>query len=475
MGLEYNNSFLWFVIGYGLIIVVIGALYSKKVSSSEDFILAGKSLGPVVLMGTLLATWVGSGTVTGGPNSIAYSNGLWPAIGYVIPSLIGITILLLISAKIRNYGKYTVSEILEIKYGPFSRILSLIIIVLAFVGIVSYQYQGLGFILHVSTGISVETGTIIGAVLIIFLATIGGLMSVAPTDTLSASIIFVGLIIGVPVILGDIGGFDQLINNVETESLDLFGNLNLLQVMGFYIPVLFLLLGDQNMYQRISASSSDKTTKLGISGWIIGMLISTPLVALLAFSARYYFPELDPGMALISTSLVLPTAIGGLLIAAVTSFIVTTGNSYLLSSATNITYDIYGNYINPKATDKQKLVFTRLLIPLLGLIAYLLTTYFPTVLTVQMYAYTVYGAEITPALLGVFLWRRVTKQAGISSMLAGVTSTLIWEFLDIPFGINSSLISIPIAILVLIVVTLFTSKKQELVDYRKDGLIANEK
>ncbi|MUK87429.1 sodium:solute symporter family protein [Ornithinibacillus sp. L9] len=474
MELIHNDNFLWFVIGYGMVILILGAFYSKKVSSSDDFILAGRSLGPVVLMGTLLATWVGSGTVTGGPNSLAYSHGLWPAIGYAIPSLIGITVLLLISAKIRNYGKYTVSEILEIKYGPVAKVIAMVIIVLAFVGIVSYQYQGLGFILHVSTGVSVETGTIIGAVLIIFLATIGGLMAVAPTDTLSALVIFIGLIIAVPVVLGNIGGFDQLAASVDAESLNLFGNLNFLQVLGFYVPVLFLLLGDQNMYQRISASGSDKSTKFGISGWIVGMIIFTPLVATLAFAAKYYFPDLDPGMALISTSLVLPTAVGGLLIAAVTSFIVTTGNSYLLSSATNITYDIYGRYINPNASDKQKLVFTRMLIPVLGLIAYLLTTYFPTVLAVQMYSYTVYGAGITPALLGVFLWKRVTKQAGIASMLAGVITTLILELSNNPFGVNSSLISIPVAIVVLIVVTLLTSKKENAIDFRKDDLVANK-
>jgi SSS family solute:Na+ symporter len=230
--------------------------------------------------------------------------------------------------------------------------------------------------------------------------------------------------------------------------------------MGFYIPVLFLLLGDQNMYQRISASNSEKSVKQGFTGWIIGMLIATPAVAILAFIGRSLFPDIDPGMALIATTLVIPTAIWGLLIAAVTAFIVTTGNSYLLSAATNVTYDIYGKYFNPNATDKQKLVFTKILIPILGIIAFVLTMFFPTVLSIQMYSYTVYGAGITPALLGIFLWDRVTKQAGLSSMAAGVIVTIVWEFLKNPSGSHSSLISIPVAIVVLVVVTLLTSKKQ---------------
>ncbi|TWT01621.1 sodium:solute symporter [Planomicrobium sp. CPCC 101079] len=461
MELTFNPNLLWYVIGYGVFMIILGIFYSRKVSSSDDFILAGKSLGPVVLMGTLLATWVGSGTVTGGPNSIAYSFGIWPAVGYVVPSIIGIAIIMLISAKIRRYGKYTVSEILGMKYGPAARMLAAVIIILAYVGIVSYQYKGIGFVLHMATGVSVETGTIIGAVIIIFLATIGGLMSVAPTDAFSAFLILIGLLVALPIVISAGGGWNQIAANVPTENNGVIGSLTFLQFLGYYVPVLFLLLGDQNMYQRISASKSDKTTKIGTAGWVIGMLIATPAVAILAYASRSMFPDIDPGMALIATTSVVPTVVGGLLIAAVTAFIVTTGNSYLLSAATNVTYDIYGNFVNKNATDRQKLIFTKLLIPVLGIIAFVLTMFFPTVLAMQMYSYTVYGAGITPALLAVFLWPRVTKAGGLCSMAAGVITTLAWEFSGVPFGINSALISIPVAIGVLIIVTLVTSTQEK--------------
>ncbi|MFR6533927.1 MAG: sodium:solute symporter family transporter, partial [Staphylococcus simulans] len=148
MGFSAEPILIWFVIGYGVLMVALGFVYSKKVESNEDFILAGKSLGPVVLMGTLLATWVGSGSVTGGQNSLAYSFGLWPAVGYAIPSIIGIGTIFIISSKVRNYGKYTVAEILEMKYGKVASYFAAVIIILAFVGIVSYQYQGLGYVLH---------------------------------------------------------------------------------------------------------------------------------------------------------------------------------------------------------------------------------------------------------------------------------------------------------------------------------------
>lgn len=176
MELTNNPNLLWFIGVYALIMIGMGIFYAKKIDNSEDFILAGRGLGSVVLMGTLIATWCGSGTVTGGPNSLAYSFGLWPAIFFTVPSIVGILIMFKIAPKVRAYWKYTVSEILEEKYGDKARLLAAIIIVMAFVGITAYKFRGLGFVLNVTTGMSVQLGTAIAAALMIFLATIGGLM-----------------------------------------------------------------------------------------------------------------------------------------------------------------------------------------------------------------------------------------------------------------------------------------------------------
>jgi solute:Na+ symporter, SSS family len=44
-----------------------------------------------------------------------------------------------------------------------------------------------------------------------------------------------------------------------------------------------------------------------------------------------------------------------------------------------------------------------------------------------LWAYTMYGAAITPALLAAFLWPRVTRAGGVASILAGMVTTLGWE------------------------------------------------
>ncbi|KGX85141.1 sodium:solute symporter family protein [Pontibacillus litoralis] len=459
MELQQEPTLLWFIAIYAIIMVIIGMVMSKKVSNSEDFVLAGKSLGPFVLMGTLLATWTGSGSISGGETSMAFQYGVIPALLLMLPTLVGIIVLYIIAPKIRAFGKYTVSGILEEKYGKAARNVASIIIILAYVGIVSYQMKGFGFILNITTGMSVQTGTFIGAILIIFLAMIGGLRSVSQTDAISGFLMVGGLIITVPTMWVIAGGWGEIVSNVPASHMTFTGGLTPIQLLGYLLPSLFLLLGDQNMYQRIASSKNDASSKKAQIGWLIAMLVISPSITFIAFASRSIFPDIDPGMALMATTTVMPIAIGGILLAAAASFIITTGNSFLLSAATNVTFDLYASYVKPQASDKEKLNITKAFIVILGIMSFILISYFPTVLSVQMYAYTVYGAGVTPAVLAVFFSKRVTAKAGIYSMVAGVSSTLIWEvILSKPYEINSVVVAVPIATLVLMIVTLISHR-----------------
>src|SRR5699024_11673699 len=87
--------------------------------------------------------------ISGGQTSMGYSFGLMPAVLLTIPSLIGIIVLYYLAPKVRSLGKYTVSSILEEKYGEGGRVMAAVIIIVAYIGIVSYQMKGVGFTLDV--------------------------------------------------------------------------------------------------------------------------------------------------------------------------------------------------------------------------------------------------------------------------------------------------------------------------------------
>lgn len=452
-------SLLIFVVLYFISLLGIGFFYSNKSKTSEEFVLAGKGLGPIVLIGTFLATYVGNGTISGGGNSLSYTYGIWPGIFFTIPAIAAISVLFLLSSKIRGFGSYTVAEILEKKYGSTARVVSGSIIAFSMISICAYQYKGLAFVLNITTGMDIKIGTAVAAIIIIFLAFSGGLKSVAVSDAFSAFIMLVGICLATPFVLKAAGGWSNVVASAPKESLTLSGGQTFYGFLAGYFPLFFLTMGDQNMYQRIAAGRGKNEIKFGFIGWFLGILVVMPLVAIIAFCAKYIFgANITAGMAFMSTTTVIPTAIGGLLLAASTAFIVTTGDSYLLSGATNITYDLYTK-IKPEATDQMKFKVTRYTIVLAGIFAYILIQFFPSVLAIQYWSYTIYGAGITPALLGALLWKKVTKTGGISSMAVGAIVTVIWEILKHPFGIATVLVAVPISFVVLITVSLMTQSE----------------
>ncbi|WP_306057185.1 sodium:solute symporter family protein [Natronococcus wangiae] len=458
MAVESNITLLYIVGAYLVVMLGVGVWAYGKTNTAEDFMVAGRSLGAVIIAGTLLATWMGSGTITGSRNSVAYDNGLLPAMLLATGSLIGIGCLKALAPRIRSFDKLTIPAMIEKELGKEGRIISLLVIAFAYVGIVSYQFIGLGFVLNVTAGISIEQGTIIGAVIIIVLAAIGGLMSVAYTDAISAFLMLGGLVVAVPFVIVEAGGWTEITANVPETHLDTLGDLSFLEFFALWAPPLLLLLGDQNMYQRIIAGETDEGTNTGIVAWFVGVIASAILIPVIAFSSRAMFPELDPGMALIATTTVIPTWIGGILLAAAAAFIVTTGSSYLLSACTNLSQDLYGEFINPGASDEQIFLLTRAFVVILGIFAFVLGQYFPTVLEVQMYSYTAYGAAITPPLLAIFLMReRLTKLGGLSGMIVGALLAITWDtVLASPYGLDAVIVAAPIGGLLIVVVSYLT-------------------
>jgi SSS family solute:Na+ symporter/sodium/proline symporter len=95
--------------------------------------------------------------------------------------------------------------------------------------------------------------------------------------------------------------------------------------------------------------------------------------------------------------------------------------------------DVYLTYINPKATQKHILFLSRLLVVVFGVIAYLVSLAFAEstgFFEKALYAFTIYGASITPSLVAAIAWKRATKPGAITSILAGAVVSLVWSEVD---------------------------------------------
>ena len=152
------------------------------------------------------------------------------------------------------------------------------------------------------------------------------------------------------------------------------------------------------------------------------------------------------------------------------AIIVSTADSFLLIPATNLTRDVYQKHINISATEKQILFFSRTLVIVLGIVAFLLVSQFKTVLNAAFTAYNIYGTSITPALLAAFLWKRASKEGAIASIITGATITIVWTYFLpkwtyfknlSPFLQELTYPAAGLSILMLVTVSLFTDPPKE--------------
>jgi solute:Na+ symporter, SSS family len=197
------------VLFYLIAMLFIGLYFARKrVKDSDDFMVAGRRLSVPILVGTLLATWIGSGSIIAGAG-LAYRAGfagLWSPSG----AWIGICVLFFLAGRARRLAGRTVPEILEARYSPLARILAMVVTVLAYTVITSYQFRAGGFILHQLTGIDPQTGILVTAGFVIAFTALAGMLSVAYTDFVNGVILSVGLIVTLAAVTIQIGGWGEI-------------------------------------------------------------------------------------------------------------------------------------------------------------------------------------------------------------------------------------------------------------------------
>ncbi len=425
--------YIYTIIFYLIVLFSLGAYLTIRVKSQEDFMVAGRKLTAPVLVGTLLATWIGSGDIFSVAD-LSYNHGYSSLIGSA-GGWIGIVVIYFIAGRVREFGQFTVPDILEARYNRYARLLATITTIVAYITIVSYQFRGGGWVLNIiSEGkISTETAMIIVAFFVIAYTVLAGMISVAYMDVVNGLLIIIGVFLAIPFLIKHAGGFSAIIENVTPRKHLILGNMTWIQAMGYFVPTLLLALGNGNMYQRFFSAKDGAEAKKAVLGWVIGVIIlGIALQSLAVIGSSYfkYLPINESGKIIVLTAYRgVPIVVGCILIAAIVAIIISTANSFLLVPATNIMRDIYQRFINPNLPDKKVVLYSRISVIFLGICAYALIQFFPRILDAAYAAYTIYGAGITPALMATFFWKRATATAGAYSIFTGMIITIIWEII----------------------------------------------
>eukprot|EP00090_Calanus_glacialis_P001621 TRINITY_DN11174_c0_g1_i2.p1 TRINITY_DN11174_c0_g1~~TRINITY_DN11174_c0_g1_i2.p1 ORF type:complete len:708 (-),score=76.84 TRINITY_DN11174_c0_g1_i2:689-2812(-) len=200
---DMNMTGLASIIMFYLLILGVGMWAARKksnvegVSEEEETMLAGRNIGMFVGIFTMTATWVGGGYING-TAEIVYTDGLvWcqAPFGYALSLMLG---GIFFANKMRTKGYVTMLDPLQDAYG--SRMGGLLFLP-ALCGEVFWSagiLAALGATLAIILQMDLDTAVIGSALIAVFYTWIGGLYSVAYTDVVQLSCIFLGLWICIP-------------------------------------------------------------------------------------------------------------------------------------------------------------------------------------------------------------------------------------------------------------------------------------
>lgn len=459
------------IIVYLTALAGVGFWRSRKVRTSDDFLVAGRSLPAHVLVFTLLSTWVGSGSLFAGAG-LGYRVG-FPALWQSAGAWVGIALIYFIAPRVRRIAQYTVPDILELRYGPAARVLGTITTVFAYTTIAAYQFRGGGRLLNLVAGVDPRTGAFITMAFCVGYTALAGMLSIAYLDIANGTMMVVGVGLAVAFLIGHAGGFTPAFEQLRPDQVSLFGLMPPVDAFALFLPTMFLLLGEANMYQKFFSAKNERAAKYAVVGWIVGTIVVETLIDSVGVFGSVVQPGLttDQSEAIVVRVAVnvLPSFLGVLLVCGAAAIIVSTANSFLLTPSTNLIRDVYQRFINPRVADRQVLVYTRMIVVGLGLVGFVAGNFFPTILAMALWAYTMYGAGITPALLAAFVWPRATPAGGVASIMAGMSITLVWEIVALirgggeaafPLGLATIYPALFFSIATLIVVSLLTPQQK---------------
>jgi SSS family solute:Na+ symporter len=457
-----TSIYFWTIVAYMVFLIGVGAIRSRGVENQEDFSVAGRQLGTFVLFGTMLATWIGTGSIFGNAGKV-YEVGI---AAWILPlgGLAGILGLSFLAARARRFPAITVQDILETRYNKWARVLGVITLVLTATTIVSYQYRAAAAVLNLALpNLDFKLAVVIVAAFIIFYTALAGMFSVAYTDLVMGVTMIIGILITLPYIYFKAGGYSGIAAALPPDHMQFFGPINWLQALGLVLPAGLLVLGDANMYQRFFSARNEGMARRATLWLFIGVAYMELMIIFTAWSSsaiEWQGGKLEqPGRVIAYVARDhLPVWLGAAVLTTIMAIIVSTAISYLLVPATALVRDLYQRFINPKASERHLVWLLRGLVVALGLIAFDISTRSTKFLEVALRAYTIYGTGITPSLVAALTWKRATAQGAVASIAIGVATTLIWEFggFGASTGVDPVIPAITLSVLTLVTVSLLT-------------------
>ncbi len=452
-------TILAIVILIGAIIIVGRLAYKRRVPTPTDYYLAGRGLGPLILVMTMGAAFFSMWTILGAFGNY-YRSGVafmcfssWTVIHAVMAMMFGTRIWVLG----KHFGFITPGEMMEDYYGsPGLRTLFAIVGIVALLPYMLIQITGGALTLTSFTdgGISYFWGAVLMSVVVgIYVAAVG-FRGIAWVDTM-LGIFFGSTMLYITIfVISQFGGMEAL-REVEavapqllTNNGDWYGAMGTTSglLLGYWIM--------PHMWQKFYAAKSVKAISEAAAltpFWNSWLMAVPPLI----IGIMANIPGLIPGLTVETSDMIVPMffrtyqpMMGAMVIAAALSFGITTVSSQLLSCASIVSEDLYIRYWDPHLSEKKKTYVGSAVVAIMTFVVFGLC-FVPGaagfLIPVANIGFAL-GIQMVPAALGPLYWPKGTKTGAIASLVLSeivvITCVLTGYNKLLPPGLNGLVVGL---------------------------------
>ncbi|MEJ8635129.1 sodium:solute symporter [Streptomyces sp. MS2.AVA.5] len=419
-------------VDYAVIVVYLAGMLGmgwwgmRRAKSKSEFLVAGRRLGPTMYSGTMAAIVLGGASTIGGVG-LGYKYGLS---GAWMVFTIGLGLLALsvfFSARIARLKVYTVSEMLDLRYGGRAGLISGVVmwaytLMLAVTSTIAYAT-----IFDVLFDINRTASIILGGAIVVAYSTLGGMWSITLTDMVQFVVKTIGvLLLLLPIAVVKAGGFSAMKAQLPTEYFDPLG-IGGETIFTYVLIYTFGMLIGQDIWQRVFTARSDKVARYG--GTVAGTycLVYALAGAVIGTAAKVLYPKLpnaDDAFATIVKD-ELPMGVRGLVLAAALAAVMSTSSGALIACATVANNDIWSRLRGLTSRgakehgDADEVKDNRLFILVMGIAVICIAIALNNVVEALTVAYNLLVGGLLVPILGGLLWKRGTVAGALAAVIVG--------------------------------------------------------
>lgn len=410
--------------------ITLGVLGMRRAKTREDFLVAGRNLGPGLYLGTMAATVLG-GASTVGTVRLGYVygfSGVWlcAALGC---GVIGLSLAL--ARPLLKLRVYTVTQVLERRYNPASRRGSAVIMLIYALMIGATSTIAIGTVTEVILGLPFRLCILIGGGIVVLYSTFGGMWSLTLTDFVQFLVMTAGIIIVLPArSIGQAGGWETLTAQLPASFFSLTA-IGWDAIATYFLIYFFGIFIGQDIWQRVFTARSESVARIagtaagvyciayGVAGAVVGM------------AARVILPNLaNPNNAFASiVQAALPAGVRGFVLAAALAALMSTASAGLLAASTTVSQDLWPMLRRGRSTATG--VFEdRIFTMALGVVVLLISLAVSDVISALTVAYNILVGGMLIPLIGAVYWKRASSRAALACMAAGSATCIVFMLRD---------------------------------------------